>query len=54
MVLELVWTEIDKAAIAQVAKFSYPEELLNIQQIRSVVDGLPYNTEGYKCAKAIL
>ena len=46
-------TEIDKAAITQVAKFSYLKELL-IPRIRSVVDGLPYNTEGYERAKAIL
>ena len=46
-------TEINKAAINQVAKFSYLKELL-IPRIRSVVDGLPYNTEGYECAKAIL
>ena len=46
-------TEIDKAAITQVAKFSYLKELL-IPKIRSVVDGLPYNTEGYERAKAIL
>ena len=46
-------TEIDKAAITQVAKFSYLKELL-IPRIRSVVDGLPYNTEGHERAKAIL
>ena len=46
-------TEIDKAAITQVAKFSYLKELL-IPRIRSVVHGLPYNMEGYECAKAIL
>ena len=46
-------TEIDKAAITQVAKFSYLKELL-ITKIPSVVDGPPYNVEGYKHAKAIL
>ena len=46
-------TEIDKAAITQVAKFSYLKELL-IPRIHSVVDGLPYNMEGYKRTKAIL
>ena len=46
-------TEIDKAAITQVEKFSYLKELL-IPRIRSVVNGLPYNTEGYERAKAIL
>ena len=42
-------TEIDNFA----AKSSYLKELL-ITKIRSVVDGSPYNTEGYKHAKAIL
>ena len=31
-------TEIDKAGITQVAKFSYLKELLNIPKIRSVTD----------------
>ena len=46
-------TEIDKAAITQVAKFSYLKELL-ITKIHSVVDGPVHNTEGYEHAKAIL
>ena len=46
-------TEIDKATITQVAKFSYLKELL-VPKVRSAVDGLPYNTEGYERAKAIL
>ena len=46
-------TEIDKATITQVAKFSYLKELL-VPKVRSAVDGLPYNTEGYERAKAIV
>ena len=46
-------TEVDKATITQVANFSYPKELL-VPKVRSAVDGLPYNTEGYERAKAIL
>ena len=45
--------EIDRAAITQVATSSYLKELL-IPKIRSLVDDLPYNTEGYERAKAIL
>ena len=47
------WNQFE-TEITQVAKFSYLKELLNIPKTRSVVDGLPCNTEGYKCAKAIL
>ena len=46
-------TKIDVASITQVAKFSYLKELL-ITKICSLVDGRPYNTEGYEHAKAIL
>ena len=46
-------TEIDKADITQVAKFSYLKELL-IRKVRASVDGLPYNSEGYERAKNIL
>ena len=46
-------TEIDKAGLTQVAKFSYLKELLN-PKVRASVDGLPYNTEGYERAKSIL
>lgn len=35
------------------AKFSYLKELL-VAKVRAAVDGLPYNTERYKRAKAIL
>ena len=34
-------------------KFSYLKELL-VPKVRSAIDGLPYNTEGYEHAKAIL
>ena len=46
-------TKIDKVTITQVAKFSYLKELL-VPRVRSAVDGLPYNTEGYERAKTIL
>ncbi|PFX32660.1 hypothetical protein AWC38_SpisGene2462 [Stylophora pistillata] len=46
-------TEIDQAAITQVAKFAHLKELL-VPKVRSAIDGLPYNTEGYERAKAIL
>ena len=46
-------TEINKAGLTQVAKFSYLKELLT-PKVRASVDGLPYNTEGYERAKSIL
>ena len=46
-------TEIDKAEIGQVAKFSYLKELL-ISKVRLSIDGLPFTSEGYERAKNIL
>ncbi|XP_044185053.1 uncharacterized protein LOC122965145 [Acropora millepora] len=46
-------TEIDKAKLTQVAKFSYLKELL-VPSVRASVDGLPFTTEGYERAKHIL
>ena len=46
-------TEIDKAKLTQVAKFSYLKELL-VPNVRASVDGLPFTTEGYERAKHIL
>ena len=46
-------TEIDKAKLTQVAKFSYLKELL-VPSVRSSMDGLPFTTEGYERAKTIL
>ena len=46
-------TEIDKAEIGQVAKFSYLKELV-IPKVRLSIDGLPFTTEGYERAKQIL
>ena len=46
-------TEIDKAKLTQVAKFSYLKELL-VPSVRVSVDGLPFTTEGYERAKHIL
>ena len=45
--------EIDKSDIGKVAKFSYLKELL-VPRVRAVVDGLPFNSEGYTRAKNIL
>ena len=45
--------EIDKSDIGQVAKMSYLKELL-VLRVRAVIDGLPFNTEGYTRAKNIL
>ena len=47
------WNQFE-TEITQVTKFSYLKELLNIPKTRSVVDGLPCNTEGYERTKAIL
>ena len=46
-------TEIDKAEIRQVAKFSYLKELL-VSKVRMSIDGLPFTSEGYERAKNIL
>ena len=46
-------TEIDKAKLTQVAKFSYLKELL-VPSVRVSIDGLPFTTEGYERAKSIL
>ena len=46
-------SEIDKSDIGQVAKFSYLKELL-VPKVRAVIDGLPFNSEGYTRAKSIL
>ena len=51
--LEPISTVGGKAAISQVAKYSYLKELL-IPKMRASVDGLPYNSEGYERAKCIL
>ena len=46
-------TEIDKAKLTQVAKFSYLKKLL-VPSVRVSIDGLPFMTEGYERAKSIL
>ena len=46
-------TEIDKAKLTQVSKFSYLKELL-VPSVRSSINGLPFMTEGYERAKTIL
>ena len=45
--------EIDQADITTVSNFSYLKEFVT-SKVRALVDGLPFNTEGYKRAKAIL
>ena len=46
-------TEIDKSNITQVAKLSYLRELL-MPNARVMIEGLPFSSEGYEGAKAIL
>lgn len=46
-------TEIDKAEIAGVTKYSYLKELVD-PKIRTEIDGLPFSSEGYERAKNIL
>ena len=46
-------TEIDKSNITQVAKLSYLRELL-MPNARVMIEGLPFSSEGYERAKAIL
>ena len=46
-------SEIDKAEIGPVSKFSYLKELL-IPRKRLRIDGLPFILEGYSRAKSIL
>ena len=45
--------EIDKNTIPQVTKFSYLKELVE-PKVRVLVDGLPFNSEGFERAKNIL
>ena len=46
-------TQIDKSELSSVTKLSYPKELV-IPKVRLLIDGLPWNTEGYERAKNIL
>lgn len=46
-------TEIDKAEIGGVTKYSYLKELVD-PKIRTEIDGLPFSSEGYERAKNIL
>ena len=46
-------SEIDKAAIGPVSKFSYLIELL-ISRVRLLINSLPFTSEGYSRAKSIL
>ena len=46
-------TEINKAKLTQVAKFSYLKELL-VPSIHASIDGLPFTTAGYEWAKHVL
>ena len=46
-------SEIDKAEVGLVSKFSYLKELL-IPKVWLIIDGLPFTSEGYSRAKFIL
>ena len=46
-------TEVDTAAMARVQKFSFLKEIF-APKVRLLTDGLPFTSEGYKRAKAIL
>ena len=46
-------TEVDKQDISPVTKFSYLKEFL-FPQVRKLIDGLPFTSEGYSRAKAVL
>ena len=45
--------EIDRSEVAGVTKFSYLKELVE-PNVRTLIDGLPFSTEGYERAKTIL
>ena len=45
--------EIDRSDVPSVTKFSYLKELLE-PNVRTLIDGLPFSTEGYERAKMIL
>ena len=45
--------EIDKSNLPSLSKFSYLKKMLE-PKVRLLVDGLPFNTEGYPRAKNIL
>ena len=46
-------TEVDRAAVTVISRFSYLKELA-ILKVRALVDDLPFNTEGYERANTIL
>ena len=45
--------EIDSSRLASVTKLSYLKEFVE-PKVRSIIDGLPFNSEGYNRAKSIL
>ena len=45
--------EIDKSHLSPVAKYSYLKEFVE-PKVRSIIDGLPFTSEGYNRAKSIL
>ena len=45
--------EIDSSRLASVTKLSYLKEFLE-PKVRSIIDGLPFTSEGYNRAKSIL
>ena len=46
-------SDIEKSELSPVSKFSYLKELVS-PKVRSLIDGLPFTTEGYTRAKNIL
>ena len=46
-------TETDRSSLSPVAKFSYLKKILE-PKARSMIDGLPFTSEGYNRAKSIL
>ena len=45
--------EIEKSALPAVSKFSYLKKLL-VPKVKVLINGLPFNAEGYERAKVIL
>ena len=45
--------EVDKTSLASTSKFTYLKEMVS-RKVRVHIDGLPFSTEGYTRAKAIL
>ena len=46
-------SQIDKANVHVLTKFSYLKELVEVK-VRNLIDGLPFTEEGYDKAKTLL